>query len=238
MRQKSLLISIVLLALVLAFPLKAQAAMVGRFNIFIIKPGAPGAAAVPPAGLAYGPSAEALPGAPTPLPGTDSMSQGQINMVKNLASGLYIPPSVTPPPPTVYFFNQSFSGNYTLTSNSPFTVGNYSGSGSGSRTGVYPGAFSSTFTLTATSSSTSPTFASFNTGTINLTSSGRVVGPSGGTLTGNMTMTGSTSGGTGFNLTGLVTLQASGNLTFSPSGTFNLSIFTGKVTGSVTQVPR
>ncbi len=203
-------------------------------NRFIIKPGAPGAAAVSPAGLVYGPSAETLPAAPALSPEAVPVSQTQINMVNNLATALYIPPPL--PPVSVFLFSQSFSGIYTLTSNSPFTVGNYSGSGSGSQTGVYPHVFSSTFTLTATSSS--PTFASFNTGTINMTSSGTVTGPSGGTLTGNMTMTGSTSGGTSFNLTGPVTLPVSGNLTYSPSGSFNLGPFSGSVTGSVTQTPR
>ncbi len=85
----------------------------------------------------------------------------------------------------------------------------------------------------ATSSSTSPTFASFNTGTINMASSRRVGGPWGGILTGNMTMTGSTSGGTSFNLTGPVTLPVSGNLTY-----FNFDYFIGRVTGSWTQPPR
>ncbi len=189
----------------------------------------------PSASSPSGPGAAALPAQPAVIniPGSD---QFMTSRVTDLGGGMYVPPPAAPMNSGTFSFSQTLAGNYLLTSPSPQSVGTFAGSGSGVRIGVYSGSYNATFTFIATSSPY--TFSPLNTGTINLTSQGSVQGIMGRVLTGTMTMTGSTSGGTSFSLRGPVTLQAGGNLTFSPTGSFSLGGRTGAVTGNLAQAAR
>lgn len=178
-------------------------------------------------------------GGGTTLGGSVAPSGG--NIADNPTGPLFVPPTSAPPPaptPQVsnFTFNETYTGNYQLSSVSPFSVATYTNTspGNGTRTGVYPASFTANYAITATSPQVN-TFSPFNTGTFSMTSNANVSGILGNTLNGIMNMLATTSGGTSFNFSGPVSLQPNGNLAYQTNGTFTLGNITGVTSGTWTQ---
>jgi hypothetical protein len=179
----------------------------------------------------------------TPVSGQAPGDQSTLTILNTVTvPPVVTPPAVTPSAPTpstpstqTYNFAQLFTGTYTKPSAYPYAVANYNSSspGSGTRTGVYPSAFTANFSIVATA--TPNTFSPLSSGSFTATSTAKVSGPAGGTLTGTMQMNAATGGGTTFNLSGPVTLNPNGNLSFQTNGTFKVGGSTGTTTGTWTQ---
>ena len=88
-------------------------------------------------------------------------------------------------------FSETFTGPFSLTSASPYTVGIFAntGPGSGTRTGVYPGPFTANYNFSALLNTAGYTWNSGYNGTFTATISGMAIGFPGGNLTGTMDVT-------------------------------------------------
>jgi hypothetical protein len=155
-----------------------------------------------------------------------------------LLNTITVPPVVVPQPVsnTSFTFNQQISGSFMGTSSSPFTTANFTNLSvvTGTRDNVYPGNFSATFSINATTSNT--TFPSSFAGPFSATTTASVTGQPGGTLTGTMRMnTNLLDPRATVVFSGPVTLKPDGNLTFQPSGSFNVRGMTGTASGSWSQ---
>jgi len=121
-----------------------------------------------------------------------------------------------------FSFTQIFSGNYSLGSSAPNTVGNYNNQGPITASGGY----TATFNILANAAAGTFSSAVSNQPFV-ATSIINVSGPAGGPLSGTMQVT-ATMGGTSnlFNFSGPVTLPSSSNITFNAPITGNFTLGT------------